>query len=120
METAPGFFTMMASGQLESAEVSSATTAAAQHQAQLTGPAAVAAVTQIPGCQTAYCKFEVVAGEDWQILDGMDNGITQVARQSAGVLQQSCRRCIIAEQSSNCLLHPGLRTSEAAVLLLLC
>lgn len=45
-----------------------------------------ATCTQIPGCQTAYCKFEVVAGEDWQILDGMDNGITQVARQSTGVL----------------------------------
>lgn len=41
--------------------------------------------TQIPGCQQAYCKFEVVAGEDWQILDGMDNGITQVARQSTGL-----------------------------------
>lgn len=39
---------------------------------------------QIPNCQTAYCKFEVVAGEDWQMLDGMDNGITQVARQSTG------------------------------------
>jgi hypothetical protein len=39
---------------------------------------------QIPGCQNAYCKYEVVAGEDWQILDGMDNGITQVARQSLG------------------------------------
>jgi len=44
------------------------------------------ALTQIPQCQTAYCKFEVVAGEDWQILDGMDNGITQVARQSTGEL----------------------------------
>jgi hypothetical protein len=39
---------------------------------------------QIPGCQNAYFKYEVVAGEDWQILDGMDNGITQVARQSSG------------------------------------
>jgi hypothetical protein len=39
---------------------------------------------QIPGCQNAYCKYELVAGEDWQILDGMENGITQVARQSSG------------------------------------
>lgn len=60
-----------------------------------------------------------MAGEDWQILDGMDNGITQVARQSAGVLQQSCRGCIIAEACSKCLLHLELKNSTAAVLLLL-
>ena len=40
---------------------------------------------QIPGCDTAYCKYEVVAGEDWQLLDGLESGITQVARQSPGV-----------------------------------
>lgn len=34
---------------------------------------------QIPNCDNAYCKFEVVAGEDWQLLDGMEGGITQVA-----------------------------------------
>lgn len=39
---------------------------------------------QICGCDNAYCKFEVVAGEDWQLLDGMENGITQVARLSTG------------------------------------
>ena len=39
---------------------------------------------QIPGCDTAYCRFEMVAGEDWQLLDGMESGITQVARQSQG------------------------------------
>jgi hypothetical protein len=42
------------------------------------------AAAQIPDCETAYCKFEMVAGEDWQLLDGMETGITQVARQSQG------------------------------------
>lgn len=64
---------------------------------------------QIPGCQNAYCKYEVVAGEDWQILDGMDNGITQVARQSSGQQSQhqpgaaggpACRACCVALRSA--------------------
>eukprot|EP00877_Chromochloris_zofingiensis_P007438 jgi/Chrzof1/2948/Cz12g05150.t1 len=58
MEAAPSFFTIMATGQVEGAEIS--------------------------GCDNAYCKFEIIAGEDWQLLDGMENGITQVARQAAG------------------------------------
>ncbi|GBF90328.1 hypothetical protein Rsub_02434 [Raphidocelis subcapitata] len=53
----PSFFTVMATGQLESGD--------------------------IPDCDTAYCKFEVVTGEDWQLLDGMETGITQVLN-SAG------------------------------------
>ncbi|KIZ00971.1 DNA polymerase iota subunit [Monoraphidium neglectum] len=39
----------------------------------------------IPGCDTAYCKFEMVAGEDWQLLDGMESGITQVVVSVYGV-----------------------------------
>lgn len=58
MDASPSNFTVMLTGQLESAEIS--------------------------GCQHAYCKFEVVAGEDWQLLDGMENGITQVAKQAQG------------------------------------
>lgn len=41
--------------------------------------------TQIPYCDNAYCKFEIVAGEDWQVLDGIETGITQVSRQSQGM-----------------------------------
>jgi hypothetical protein len=47
---------------------------------------------QIPDCDSAYCKFEVVTGEDWQLLDGMETGITQVARQSQGERREGPRR----------------------------
>jgi hypothetical protein len=66
---------------------------------------------QIPGCQNAYCKYEVVAGEDWQILDGMDNGITQVAQQSSGWhvkrglgKSRSMNRNMPFDASSGCVL----------------
>lgn len=82
----------MASGQLEAAEVwlgvmrvNSAQHSVAPECHVLLRRTVLCMLLQIPGCQTAYCKFEIVAGEDWQILDGMDNGITQVARQSTGV-----------------------------------
>jgi hypothetical protein len=97
MDKAPGSFTLMASGQLESAEVRGIAVCVLQlqlqqqqqagwhtHLSSTLQPDVMNLVTQIPGCQTAYCKFELVAGEDWQILDGMDTGITQVARQSTG------------------------------------
>jgi hypothetical protein len=39
---------------------------------------------QIPGCDNAYLKFQLVAGEDWQLLDGLEEGITQASRVSEG------------------------------------
>mmetsp|Transcript_16519 Transcript_16519/g.35730 ORF Transcript_16519/g.35730 Transcript_16519/m.35730 type:complete len:196 (+) Transcript_16519:181-768(+) len=57
MESASSF-TVMATGQIESAE--------------------------IPNCDNAYLKFQLVAGEDWQLLDGLEEGITQAARVSQG------------------------------------
>ncbi|KAK9829078.1 hypothetical protein WJX72_003769 [[Myrmecia] bisecta] len=54
----PSSFTVMATGQLEAGE--------------------------IPYCDNAYCKYQLVHGEDWQRLDGLEDGITQVTRQSAG------------------------------------
>lgn len=123
---APSFFTVMATGQIDSAEVSrryersimtircmagdasrlmrrvdfapssapptppSVANAAAAYHPTTRKPRTRTPSTrrnpqhQIPGCETAYCKFEIVAGEDWQLLDGMEAGITQVARQSFG------------------------------------
>lgn len=40
---------------------------------------------QIPDCANAYVKFQLVAGEDWQLLDGLEEGITQAARVSTGM-----------------------------------
>ncbi|KAJ9521813.1 hypothetical protein QJQ45_024675 [Haematococcus lacustris] len=54
----PSSFTVMATGQIESAV--------------------------IPGCSNAYLKFQLVAGEDWQLLDGLEEGITQASRASQG------------------------------------
>ena len=48
------------------------------------GAEAAGFVAQVPYCDNAYCKFEVVAGEDWQVLDGVETGITQVSRQGQG------------------------------------
>ena len=39
---------------------------------------------QIPECTNAYLKFQFVAGEDWQLLDGLEEGITQAARVPEG------------------------------------
>eukprot|EP00210_Caulerpa_lentillifera_P005560 g5319.t1 len=33
----------------------------------------------IPGCRQAYAKYEVVSGKDWKILDGLQEGLTQMA-----------------------------------------
>jgi B9 domain-containing protein 1 len=38
----------------------------------------------VPGCSNAYCKYQFVHGEDWQLLDGMEEGITQLARVGSG------------------------------------
>ncbi|GAX79914.1 hypothetical protein CEUSTIGMA_g7354.t1 [Chlamydomonas eustigma] len=55
---APSTFSVIATGQIESALV--------------------------PDCDNAYLKFQLVAGEDWQLLDGLEEGITQAARCSQG------------------------------------
>mmetsp|Transcript_44179 Transcript_44179/g.140597 ORF Transcript_44179/g.140597 Transcript_44179/m.140597 type:complete len:205 (+) Transcript_44179:202-816(+) len=49
-------FTVMATGQLESADM--------------------------PGVDNAYCKYSIVHGEDWRIIEGVEDGITQVTRKS--------------------------------------
>jgi len=36
------------------------------------------------GNDNAYCKFHFVAGEDWQLLDGLEEGITQSSRVTQG------------------------------------
>eukprot|EP00793_Prasinoderma_coloniale_P006556 PRCOL_00001386-RA len=48
------YFLVMASGQLESAD--------------------------IPEANNAYCKYLLVHGEDWSVVDGMEDGITQITR----------------------------------------
>ncbi|GAQ83918.1 B9 domain-containing protein [Klebsormidium nitens] len=52
------FFMVMATGQLECAD--------------------------IPDCNNAYCKFMLVHGDDWHVLDGVEDGITQITRKSSG------------------------------------
>uniref|UniRef100_A0A061SHH3 B9 domain-containing protein 1 n=2 Tax=Tetraselmis sp. GSL018 TaxID=582737 RepID=A0A061SHH3_9CHLO len=54
----PTSFTVMITGQIESAEV--------------------------PDCENAYCKYQVVHGEDWKFLDGQEDGMTQASRRSQG------------------------------------
>jgi B9 domain-containing protein 1 len=39
---------------------------------------------QLPDCDNAYLKYQIVAGEDWQPLDGLEDGITQASRSSQG------------------------------------
>lgn len=59
--------------------------------------------TQIPYCDNAYCKYEMVSGEDWQLLDGMETGITQVSRQSSGAAPATSGATL-----SNCSAIPFL------------
>jgi len=33
----------------------------------------------LPGQTNAYCKYQLAHGEDWQLLSGMEDGITQTA-----------------------------------------
>lgn len=56
MGDAPRHFTLVYTGQLELAE--------------------------IPGCDNAYCKYLLTYGDDWSILDGQEDGITQITRQT--------------------------------------
>ncbi|KAG1672717.1 hypothetical protein FOA52_005195 [Chlamydomonas sp. UWO 241] len=51
---APSSFTLVATGQIESA--------------------------LMPDVENAYLKFQMVAGEDWQVLDGLEEGITQASK----------------------------------------
>lgn len=39
---------------------------------------------QLNGNDNAYLKFHFVAGEDWQLLDGLEEGITQSSRVTQG------------------------------------
>jgi B9 domain-containing protein 1 len=39
---------------------------------------------QLPGVENAYLRYQVVAGEDWQVLDGLEEGITQASRANQG------------------------------------
>mmetsp|Transcript_6035 Transcript_6035/g.10898 ORF Transcript_6035/g.10898 Transcript_6035/m.10898 type:complete len:199 (-) Transcript_6035:207-803(-) len=39
---------------------------------------------KIPDCDNAYCKYQVVHGEDWKFIDGLEDGLTQVTRRSTG------------------------------------
>ncbi|MEW5301411.1 MAG: hypothetical protein WDW38_009626 [Sanguina aurantia] len=57
-EPLPNSFTILATGSIESAE--------------------------IPDCDNAYAKFQLVAGEDWTLASGLEEGITQAARVSSG------------------------------------
>lgn len=41
---------------------------------------------QIPGIENAYCKWGLSLGEEWAILNGLGEGITQLARRGRGVL----------------------------------
>eukprot|EP00899_Mesostigma_viride_P001000 jgi/Mesvir1/10900/Mv08609-RA.1 len=54
----PTSFMLMATGQLEYAD--------------------------IPDADNAYCKYVMVHGDDWHVLDGVEDGITQITRRSSG------------------------------------
>lgn len=54
----PNFFTVMVTGQVESAEISC--------------------------CESAYVKYCLVHGEDWTHLDGPEDGISQISRKTSG------------------------------------
>ena len=40
---------------------------------------------QIPGVDNGYCKWGLVIGEDWSVLNGLGEGVTQLARRGRGV-----------------------------------
>lgn len=124
MEAAPSFFTIMATGQVEGAEVSvlyadpvgvTLHTAARCKSCVVLTP--VDHQLQISGCDNAYCKFEIIAGEDWQLLDGMENGITQVARQAAGKQIGKHKTCPLGTQLAirTLLQQLGLQCMPCAV-----
>lgn len=79
MDSNVSCFTMMATGQLESAQVTTLPPFTDRPGIDL-----VALCLQVPGGATAYCKFHILHGEDWTKLDGMGEGLTQIARRSRG------------------------------------
>lgn len=50
---------------------------------------------QIPGIENAYCKWGLTLGEEWAILNGLGEGITQLARRGRGVLRKPGSICAI-------------------------
>ena len=40
---------------------------------------------QIQGSKSGYCKFLVTHGEDWQVLDGLEEGVTHLSKRAPGV-----------------------------------
>jgi len=57
-DSAPQFFTVVVTGQIESGD--------------------------IPRCENAYCKYSLVHGEDWAVLDGLESGTSQSTRKGHG------------------------------------
>lgn len=51
-----------------------------QAHEELSSPGAV----QIPGVENAYCKWGIVMGEEWTVLNGLGEGVTQTARRGRG------------------------------------
>ena len=39
---------------------------------------------QIPGVDNAYCKFGTVLGDDWTVVNGLREGVTQMAQRGCG------------------------------------
>eukprot|EP00955_Chlamydomonas_euryale_P082094 363670-Chlamydomonas_euryale.AAC.6 len=68
---APSSFTVVATGQIESALA---------HLVTLREMDVPVSPTQMPDVDNAYLKFQMVAGEDWQVLDGLEEGITQASK----------------------------------------
>ena len=79
MDTNMSCFTMMATGQLESGQVTMV-----PPSGDMPGIDVISLRLQVPGSATAYCKFHLLHGEDWTKLDGMGEGLTQIARRSRG------------------------------------
>ena len=42
-------------------------------------------VSQVHGSKSGYCKFLVTHGEDWQVLDGLEEGVTHLSKRSPGI-----------------------------------
>ncbi|QDZ18992.1 ciliary basal body-associated B9 domain-containing protein [Chloropicon primus] len=42
-------------------------------------------LAEIQGSRSGYCKFLVTHGEDWQVLDGLEEGVTHLSKRSPGV-----------------------------------
>jgi hypothetical protein len=76
-------FTVIATGQIERCEVRICFNKRDFRRVQ-TLLKLLISLLQIPGVGNAYCKWGTVIGEDWMILNGLSEGITQVARRGRG------------------------------------